>query len=253
MRVAVAQMDLAWERPKENFEKASALAGNAAEQGADFLVLPEMFSTGFSMKPEATVEPEDGPTAAFLKSLANEHAMGVLGGLTLPGKTKEARNAALAVGRGGETLAVYAKTYLFKYMGEDAHHEPGDGPVPFDFDDMRCAAFICYDLRFPELFREAVDNCHLYFVIASWPEARQSHFDTLLRARAVENQLYVVGANRIGKGGGLSYKGGSCIIAPDGEVLAHGGAKEGLVIADVSAERVVRTRQALPFLQDRRV
>ena len=251
MRVAIAQLDISWENREHNFEKAKTFAEEASQKGADFFVLPEMFSTGFSMNPEVTAEPGDGRTASFLSALAKKHAMGVLGGLTLQGERKKARNTALALGRDGERLALYTKTHLFKYLGEDRDHEPGRGPVPFTFEDMRCAAFICYDLRFPELFRQAVDACHLYFVIASWPDARQVHFDTLLRARAIENQLYVVGANRVGAGGGLTFGGGSAVIAPDGEVVAHLKDEEGLVIATLSPERVHETRSALPFLADR--
>ena len=122
----------------------------------------------------------------------------------------------------------------------------------FELEDIGATCFICYDLRFPELFRAVVDECGLILVIASWPAARQSHWDLLLQARAVEGQCFIVGVNRVGEGGGHTFLGGSAVIDPIGRVLAHGGDKEVLLLADVDPGMVREVRSTMPFLKDRK-
>jgi omega-amidase len=252
MRVAALQMDIAHEDRRRNFDKVSQYAVLAGAKGVELLVLPEMFSTGFSMNPVVTAEPPDGETPGFLRRLAGEHGIAVIGGFVCQRESGRPENVALAVDRNGEDLALYAKTHLFSFMGEDRHHAAGDGPRPFAVDGIGAACFICYDLRFPELFRKVVDTCQVVFVIASWPEPRQRHWDILLQARAVENQLYVVGVNRVGEGGGLSYSGGSAVIGPGGTPAGRLDDGEGLLLADIRPEEVARVRSELPFLNDRR-
>lgn len=252
MKIAAVQMDLAWEDRHANYAAARERSGQAAAAGADLILLPEMFATGFSMNPSVTAEPADGPTCGFLRALARDLGRTVVGGVVLRGPDGKGINTALAAGPGGEILAEYGKTHLISILGEDEAHAAGDAPVPFRVGDLSCACFICYDLRFPELFRLVADQCSLVLVMASWPTARQRHWDVLLQARAIENQCYVAGVNRVGEGGGLRFTGGSAIIDPLGEVLAHGGAGEGIVIADIDRKHVDRVRIELPFLRDRR-
>ncbi len=252
MKVAALQLDIAWEDRPKNYERVSEFARQAAEKGADLFVLPEMFSTGFSMNPAVTAETSDGETTSYLRSLAKEYSIGVLGGLVLEGEGGKGHNIALAVDRNGRDLATYSKSHLFSFLDEEKFHLAGEGPAPFEFEGVQCACFICYDLRFPELFRLTADKCHAVFVIASWPNGRQLHWDTLLPARAVENQQYIVGVNRVGKGGGHQFDGGSAIYDPFGESLARGGDRECLLFADVDVARVQETRKAMPFLKDRR-
>jgi len=253
VRVAAAQMDLVWHDRAANHAKARKLAEEARGQDAELLVLPEMFATGFSMDTTVTAEPLDGPTPNFLRNLARDLEMAVVGGFVLarPPDTRPL-NVALAVDRRGEHLALYAKMHLIALLGEDGSYEPGEGPVPFDLGPIRAAAFICYDLRFPELFRAVVDVCGLVMVIASWPATRQLHWDLLLQARAVESQGFVVGVNRVGEGGGHVFTGGSAIIDPLGQVLAKAGDEERLIIADLNPAKVTEVRGTLPFLRDRR-
>ncbi len=253
MKVAAVQLDIAWEDRQANFARVRQFAKDASELGADLLVLPEMFSTGFSMNPDRTAEDEAGPTRRFLSDIARENRLYVLGGLVLRGKGNHARNMAMTFDREGQELSRYTKTHLFSHMGEDRHHEAGSGPTVFEMEGIDCSCFICYDLRFPEIFRQVADACQLVFVIASWPAARQHHWDTLLRARAIENQIFVVGVNRIGTGGGLDYEGGTAVISPNGALCAEGGSRETLVIADIAPEQVRDLRQALPFLKDKKV
>jgi predicted amidohydrolase len=253
MRVSFAQFDIVWEDRRANYEKVELFAKDASLNGAQLLVLPEMFSTGFSMNTAVTAEKIDGKTASFVRALAKEYQLAVLAGLVLEGDEGKGRNSSLVVDKSGCDLAVYTKTHLFAYADEQAHHQPGDGPVVFELDGIRCASYICYDLRFPELFRETAETCHAVFVIASWPKPRQTHWDTLLPARAVENQQYVIGVNRIGRGGELEYSGGSVVYDPQGNPITAAGDKEGLFLADISKESVLKTRNAMPFLRDRRI
>ena len=253
MRVVAAQMDLVWHDRTANHARARELAEEARRQDAELLVFPEMFATGFSMDTSVTAEPLDGPTPTFLRTLARDLEMAVVGGFVLA-RSPDARplNVALAVDRRGEHLALYAKMHLIALLGEDGSYERGEGPVPFDLGPVRAAAFVCYDLRFPELFRAVVDVCGLVMVIASWPATRQLHWDLLLQARAVEGQCFVVGVNRVGEGGGYIFAGGSAIIDPLGQVLASAGNEERLVIADLNPAEVTEVRATLPFLRDRR-
>jgi omega-amidase len=252
VRVALAQIDIVNGDRAANHATAARAADLARARGADLLVLPEMFATGFVMDPAATAEPIDGPTPALLRMLAREHGLAVVGGFAQQAAGGRVRNVALAVDRTGRDLALYAKTHLFAYLGEHLHHEPGDAPAPFSLDGTGMACFVCYDLRFPELFRLVADECRVVIVIASWPRERQAHFDLLLRARALENQCFVLGVNRVGEGGGLAFTGGSAVVDPLGQVVASGGDCEGLVVADVDPGRVDEVRRAMPFLADRR-
>lgn len=252
LTIAAVQMDLAWEDRAENHRRARRWAEQAAGAGARLVVLPEMFATGFSMQPAVTAEPADGPTPSFLRELAASLDVAVIGGYvraTAPGR---AVNAALAVDRDGSTLAEYHKTHLVGILGEHEAHDAGAAPRPFELAGVGMACFVCYDLRFPELFRLVADQSALVLVIASWPQVRQAHWDALLPARAIENQLFVVGVNRVGSGGGLDFTGGSTIIDPLGRCLAHGGANEGLVTTTVDLDQVAEVRRQLPFLPDRR-
>lgn len=252
MRVAAAQMDIVWHDRDANHARIRRMAAAAKEAGADLVVFPEMAATGFSMDTSVTAEPMDGPTPALFRGLAKDLEMGIVGGFVLEREKGRPQNVALAVDRNGGDLALYAKIHPIGLLQEDRHYVSGDHTVSFHLDDMEVACLICYDLRFPEVFRPLADRCGLVLVVASWPAVRQRHWDILLPARAVENQLYVVGVNRVGEGGGHRFSGGSAIVDAAGELVAHGGDREGLVIGDIHPQRVEEVRSAMPFLKDRR-
>jgi predicted amidohydrolase len=252
MKVAGVQLDIAWHDREANYKKVRDLGARAAAAGAHLLVLPEMFATGFSMEVSVTAEAPDGPTANFMRELARELQLTVVGGLVISGQRGRPKNCALAVGPDGQDLALYAKIHPIALLGEDRHYDPGDLPCPFTYGGAGMSCFVCYDLRFPELFRTVVDRVALILVIASWPSSRQIHWDVLLRARAIESQCFVVGVNRVGEGGGYSFTGGSCVVDPMGNVLAQGGGEEALVMAEIDLSEVERVRETMPFLRDRR-
>ena len=252
LKVAALQMDIAWEDRAANYEKAGEMAARAKADGAGLVVLPEMFATGFSMNPEVTGEKPGGETHSFLTDLAARLEVAVVGGYVQKRRGGKGANAALAVAPDGSVMSEYFKTHLFRFLDEDEAHEAGAGPRPFGLAGAEAACFVCYDLRFPELFRLVSKTASLVIVIASWPAERQRHWDILLPARAVENQLYVVGVNRVGEGGGLSFSGGSVIVDPMGNTIASGGDREGIVMAEIDFGLVAETRAKMPFLQDRR-
>jgi predicted GNAT family acetyltransferase len=140
----------------------------------------------------------------------------------------------------------------FTFGGEDQHYAPGTETVVVDFGGLRCALFVCYDLRFADEFWELAPDVDAYFVVANWPASRREHWRTLLRARAIENQAYVVGVNRVGTGGGLEYSGDTAVIGPFGEELGDAGPDEAVLLADLDAHVVRETRAKYPFLPDRR-
>lgn len=252
MKIAAAQIDIQWHDRAANYEAARRAAHAAAQAGAGLFVLPEMFATGFSMETKVTAEGPDGPTPTFLRTLAKETGMSVAGGFVIEEAPGPPRNASLVVAPDGTDLALYHKIHQIAILGEDRHYGPGAQPAPFALPPFEAACFICYDLRFPELFRALAGVCTLFLVIASWPAARQRHWDILLSARAVENQAYVVGVNRIGEGGGHTFSGGSTVLSPNGETLARAGAEETLLLADIDAGEVLSLRRSHPFLQDRK-
>lgn len=146
----------------------------------------------------------------------------------------------------------YRKIHTFSYAGEDRHYRAGDEFVTITIEGLRFTLFVCYDLRFADEFWATAHETDVYLVVANWPETRRHHWQTLLAARAIENQAYVVGVNRAGTGGSLRYTGDSRILDPMGEILAAAAEQETLLLAEVDAGKVRETREALPFLQDRR-
>jgi len=255
MRIACGQFDIAWEDKPANYRRVAALARGARLEHGTLLLLPEMFATGFSMNVAATAEPLEGPTAQFLSELAKEHRLHVVGGAVIAdAATGRPRNEALAFDPDGKLSAHYAKVYPFSPSRENEYHAAGERVVPFEWSGSRVSAAVCYDLRFPELFRRsAADGAEVLPVIANWPVAREAHWTTLLRARAIENQAYVAGCNRVGRdGNGLVYSGRSQVIDFRGDVLADAGGEETVIAANVDPPALRDYRRSLPFLADMR-
>ncbi len=254
MKVALIQLDVAWESKDTNLQNAGRLVREASEAGCDIAVLPEMFSTGFSMNVSDIVEEEHGPTASFLSGLAREHLINIIGGFASRGSGAKGRNIAHAYGRDGALLASYAKMHPFSFADEDKHYEAGHDTVVFELDGMPSSVFICYDLRFPETVRTVARRVRSVFFIANWPAERIGHWETLLQARAIENQCFVIGLNRTGTdANGLGYPGGSRIFGPEGEDVCPGGGTGELIICEFDPAVVERVRSEHPFLEDMRL
>ncbi|MGY1848350.1 nitrilase-related carbon-nitrogen hydrolase [Blastococcus sp. SYSU DS1021] len=252
MRVAAVQHDIVWEDRGANFARLAPQVARAAAAGAELVLLTETFSTGFSMTP-GIGEPEDGPSAAFLAAQAAEQGVWVGGSCPeiAPGEQLPYNSFVLAGPDGGTHR--YRKLHPFSHGGEHERFRAGDGPLTVTIGGLRITPFICYDLRFADVFWRAALETDLYVVVANWPAARRLHWQTLLQARAIENQAYVVGCNRVGTAGdGTEHTGDSRIVNPMGELLATAAGTETLVLADVDAAEVAATRDRLRFLPDRR-
>ena len=247
------QLDIAWEDKAANYRKVESLLQATPPNPGSLVVLPEMFSTGFSMNLGITQQGPGREDEAFLAGLARKHRICVAGGLVNPGSDGKGRNDAVAFSPEGTVLAHYTKIHPFSLGGEANCHERGSEIVTFPWAGFVAAPFVCYDLRFPEIFRAAVRRgANLFTVIANWPDTRIEHWITLLRARAIENQAYVVGVNRVGSDPTLKYPGRSLLVDPMGQIVLDAGEGEGVFGADVSIDAVRTTRERLPFLRDMR-
>jgi predicted amidohydrolase len=252
VRIAGIQHDIVWEDPDANFARLAPRIAGAAGAGARLVVLTEMYATGFSMATEKTAEPVGGPSTRFLVEQAAQHDVWIAASLPeQPDDVDTPFNTLVFAGPDGTTHR-YRKIHPFTYSGEDEHFSAGSDHVSVDVDGLRVTLFVCYDLRFADEFWATAVGTDVYVVPANWPGARRSHWSALLRARAIENQAYVVGINRVGHGGGLDYTGDSAIVDPMGETLVAAAGEEATIVTEVSADRVAEVRDAYRFLQDRR-
>jgi predicted amidohydrolase len=251
MRIGIVQHDIVWESRDETLARVEPLVDKAVADGAQLVVLPEMFAVGFTMSTDVVAEPAGGgDTAAWLSAQAARH--GVWAGGSIPEGAPRPRNTFVLAAPDGSTQHRYAKRHPFAYGGETEHYDAGDERVTVDVDGLRVSPLICYDLRFADASWSLAPGTDVYVYVASWPSPRRHHWRSLLVARAIENQAYVVGVNRVGRGGGLDYAGDSMVIDPMGEVLCDAGAEEGVHVVDVDPGVVADVRARLPFLQDRR-
>mgnify|MGYP003394219152 CR=1 FL=1 len=250
MKVAGLQHDISWEDAPGTLERVEALVGDAATQGARLLVLPEMFATGFSMN-EALVTAAEATIVERLEDWAKCYGIWIIAGVAVKG-TPRPRNAALVIQPDGRSQGRFEKLHPFSLAREHEHFDGGESLPSFLVEGVRVTVLVCYDLRFPEPFRIAAADTDLFCVIANWPETRRSAWQSLLVARAIENQAYVLGVNRCGTGDGLSYAGDSALLDPFGECLARAPIGQGMVVGLVDPQCVNATRTRFPFLDDRR-
>lgn len=252
LRVAGLQHDIVWEDRAATLAALEPQVAAAAAAGARLVVLPEMFAVGFSMRVDAIEEPTDGPTTAWLAGQAAAHDLWIGGSVPerAPGAERPA-NVFVLVAPDGTTHR-YAKRHTFTYHGESDHYAKGDRATIVEVDGVRCSLNVCFDLRFADQFWEQAPDVDAYLVVANWPMVRERHWSALLVARAIENQAYVVGVNRVGTAGdGTEHTGASVVVEPRGAVLADAGAEVGMVVADLDPGEVARVREKYPFLADR--
>jgi omega-amidase len=251
MTVVGLQTDIAWEDSSSNFARIDeALSSFGSVPTGSLVVLPELASSGFTMNAAAVAEPRGGESERFYAELAASHRCHVLAGVAaLSDEAGQAANEAVCFGPDGVELARYRKRNPFPLANEGEHYPAGDRAVVFEIGGWKVAPLICYDLRFPEPFREATAlGAELFVVIANWPVARVDHWTTLLRARAIENLAYVVGVNRAGSDPHLSYPGASIVVGPKGEILAEAGAEPCSIRAELDHEALLQWRRDFPAL-----
>jgi predicted amidohydrolase len=249
------QCDITWENKPANFKTVHRLLEQTAPARNSLVVLPEMFATGFTMNTTGMAEAYGGETEQFLARTAKEFGIYLVAGAALRGRDGLSRNKSLVFSPAGELLAYYAKMRPFTPGGEAQHYTAGERVAIFRWAACTVAPFICYDLRFPELFRDAAaaHRPELFAVIASWPSKRIEHWVKLLQARAIENQAYVIGVNRVGTDPYHTYTGRSLIVDPSGVVLADAGEGEGVMRTELDLDSVHKYREGLPILADLRL
>ena len=251
MDVIGCQLDIVWEDKPANHDQVRALLEAAEPSRGSLILLPEMFATGFSMNVAAISDSRSRETQDFLAGTAVKYGVYLLGGVVTTSADGRGRNECVVFSPDGVEVSRYCKLHPFTPGGEAQHYAAGTGTRIFACQEFTVAPFICYDLRFPEVFRAAVRRgANLLTVIASWPVMREQHWITLLQARAIENQAYVVGVNRCSHDPYLSYSGHTMIIDPSGQVLADAGSQEGTVSVELSLASLTAYRQQLPFLND---
>lgn len=243
LELALIQASLAWQDPAANREHFQKLLEQA--RGADLVILPEMFSTGFSMESAALAEPENGPTAHWLREQAQRIDAVICGSLIIQAADGSYRNRLLWARPDG-SLAHYDKRHLFRMAGEHKHYRAGDEQVVLELKGWRVRPLICYDLRFPVWSRDA-GGTDLLLYTANWPGARRQHWNRLLPARAIENLCYVAAVNRVGEDGkGHAYTGDSQVLDFQGEALMAAGEGDGVFRARLSSEVLAAYRERFP-------
>lgn len=246
LRITLVQADLAWENAGQNLLQFDR---HLDEIGAtDLIVLPEMFTTGFSMNPQAVAEPMDGPAVEWLRETARQHDADIVGSVAIREDGRYFNRLIWA--RPDGALIHYDKRHLFTYAGEHEHYTPGQAQQVVHLKGWNIAPFICFDLRFPVWSRNRGQyDAALY--IASWPARRAAHWKSLLPARAIENQAYVIGVNRVGvDGNDLAYDGDSMVIDPLGDICFHANVNAVVHQQQLSRRMLDDTRAKLPFLRE---
>ena len=252
MQVIAVQLNMAWENKARNYQRVTELLDQAAIEPGSLIMLPEMFATGFSMNTAATAQSVDRESERLLRDLAIKYDSAVMGGIVGPVAGSQASNEAVVFGPNGDELVRYRKMQPFSMAGEDRHYGRGTKHRLFVWQGVRFAPFICYDLRFPELFRAAVDDgAELFTVIACWPAVRSEHWVRLLQARAIENLALVVGVNRCGEEPNLTFDGRSAAFDQLGVCLFEANANEQVISFRFDVEAMRQWREKFPALRDR--
>ena len=250
MKIALAQMDIFWCDKEKNKSKCIEFMRKAQSSNVDLILFPEMTLTGFCMDVQCVAE-EDNKTLTWFKEQAKNFNLNIGFGYVKKEGNK-GLNIFSIVSSDGIVLSKYTKLHPFSFASETDYYTSGDEIVFTKINDFLTSTFICYDLRFPEIFQIASSKSELITIIANWPSVRREHWITLLRARAIENQCYVAGVNRVGTGNGIEYVGDSMIIDPQGNILATSFNNEELIIAAIKIEEVNKLRSSFKVKDDRR-
>lgn len=252
MRIALGQIDMGFEEKEKAMALCSRFMAEAKEKNVDLVVFPEMTLTGFTLAPKIYGEDrKNSASMAFFQKEAKKNSVAVCWGLPVH-ENDVCTNHCILFDENGNLLADYAKIHPFSYGAEAKYYSSGNALQFCQIKGIPISPLICYDLRFPELFQILSEKSHIITVIASWPAARREHWMSLLKARAIENQCFIIGVNRSGDGGGLSYHGDSMVISPNGKVLAHVEGGNGITIVDINPEETKNVRTSFPLKADRK-
>jgi len=248
MQFAAVQFDMAWEDKPANHATMERMLDEADVAAGTFVLLPELGDTGFSFNLDRIV---DDASLQWARSLATSRNIWVQHGYAELGPDGRGRNCAAVINPKGDVVGIYRKVHPFTFSREGEHYSGGDELIVRCCDNAAVCPQICYDLRFPELWRlGALAGAEVFTIGASWPDARQHHWRALLIARAIENQACIVAVNRCGRDPHLGYAGGSIIISPMGEVLAEADDTPQVIQADLDMNALRSWREKFPALRD---
>lgn len=253
IKIALAQTAIAWEDKEKNYKIAQNRVEEAVSHGADVIFFPEMSFTGFSMNTDITkecVKNHKSETISRMEDMAAQYGIAAGFGWVRAGSDK-CENHYTVVDSAGSVISDYVKIHPFSYSGEDLKFQGGSALSGFLLHGIACSTFICYDLRFPEIFQAASRKAHVIIVPANWPAKRSLHWQALLQARAIENQVYILGVNCTGDMGGIRYAGDSCVIDANGIVRSVLHETEGTVYFELTDD-VEDLRRDFPVKRDRR-
>ncbi|MGD6801716.1 carbon-nitrogen family hydrolase [Rossellomorea aquimaris] len=256
LRIACLQIDIQYGRPEENRKNVSQEFQKLfeKEKKLDVVVLPELWTTGYDLTRLDKISDDEGKESIeFLSGLAQKYSINIVGGSVAKKSGENITNTLYSFDRSGNLLGEYSKVHLFKLMDEHHYLSAGNTSGAVTIEGVPSAAFICYDIRFPEWMRtHTAGGAEVLYVAAEWPLARVYHWRTLLLARAIENQCYVVACNRSGSDPNNEFGGHSMIIDPWGEIIAEAGEGEEVIVSELDLDKVKQVRKQIPIFQDRR-
>lgn len=253
-RISLIQMDIAFGKPEDNFKQVEKKIAAACKENCDIIVLPELWSTGYDLtRLLAIADNHAKSTISFLKELALKHQVHIVGGSIANNKGNGIYNSLIVIDKSGEVIHEYDKLHLFQLMDEHLYLKSGTSSGLFSLEDSTFASMICYDIRFPEWIRaHTTKGAEAIFVVAEWPKPRLAHWKSLLIARAIENQCYVIACNRVGADPDNIFAGHSMVIDPWGEIIAEAGETEEILSAAIDLEKVTEVRKTIPIFADRK-
>jgi omega-amidase len=254
VKIACLQMDIAFGDPKKNYETAEKHIEEAMRENPNIIVLPELWTTGYDLtRLDSIADRGAAKTIDFLKNAAKKYKVHFVGGSVANQRDNGVENTLLIINNNGQLVHSYSKLHLFKLMDEHLYLEAGNEKGLFQLDNRTFGGVICYDIRFPEWIRaHTSEGAEAIFVVAEWPSPRLSHWKSLLIARAIENQCFVIACNRSGHDPNNEFAGHSMIIDPWGEVIAEAGANEEILSAVIDLALVKDIRKQIPIFEDRR-
>jgi predicted amidohydrolase len=251
MKIALVQYNPVWEDKEANKKKILSLVKGSKD--VELFIFPEMTLTGFTMKSDEFAEGIQGDSFRFFSSFAKEKNTNILAGI-IERRNTRIYNTLIHIKPDGNLVKLYRKIHPFSFSGEDENYDAGVRPAITKIKKWKIGLTICYDLRFPELFRKyGKKKSHLIVNIANWPDTRIEHWKTLLKARAIENQCYIAGVNRVGDDPGLHYPGFSSVFDPMGKEIVSIENEGRVIEVELNKEYVREVREKLPFLEDKKL
>lgn len=256
LTISLVQTEVFAGEPERNFAHTAEMLEKAVQKDnkPDILLLPEMWNTGYALdRIHELADPEGERTKIMMSAFCRKHGIHLIAGSIAEKREGRVYNTVYGFDAQGECSLSYSKIHLFRLMDEEKYLEPGSGLGSFTMNGLDSAAMICYDIRFPELSRTlALGGAQILFVPAEWPHPRMHHWRTLLMARAIENQMFVIACNRVGTSNETSFFGHSMIIDPWGEIVAEAGEEEEILTATIDLSETGRVRSRIPVFEDRR-